>query len=509
MAAMVLAVVGLSASAGFGQSESASSGNRPAAERAAVELLQRAARVPSGGETNQLLISLRYLGDPALMPFFDSLAQRQHPVPRIHGLLGRAELRDPPRLELDTIAAVDERAIQAELISAGLDNDLIPNRAMRKMLDWPGLAPGPKVLLAVRLIEAGRFDKPAVLREAMAEGSAARRALAALLLHQIGAVDQWPKQAGMASLSGSRKQRVVITLLRTALKHEIDGIASWASQVSEDGQLDARIGRLALRAAMRFGDEEAVERWRQWYKRAANPADRIRLALLALRLSPWLEPDVFDPLTESDSRLFRRMGETGRTIARDGSAIPDKVMRLVGEHHPAVNQWALSYANEQASDHHARLILLGLILASRDAEPAQRRRQLQTVAEATQALFKKTPDQAPRLLRPLLEENRDKPLLLQGILLGLVRSRESRVGEAIKGGSPFADLNAANLAVLVRARSGLALSESDLAELGTIVRGGGALRPSLRIQAAWWYLKRTGRLRAALSRALTESSDDP
>jgi hypothetical protein len=203
------------------------------------------------------------------------------------------------------------------------------------------------------------------------------------------------------------------------------------------------------------------------------------------------------------------MAKTGQAIARDASNSADRVIELVQRQHPAVNRWALGYAQEQAGQQASQMILLGLILASRDADHLARTRQLDIIAQAASALHRANPRAAPRLLRPVLQKHADKPRLIQGILLGLIRCREEDAGEALRGVSAFNNLDAQNLAVLLKARGGLTLTQSDRADLRTIVKGGGSLRPSLRIQAAWLYLKRTGKLKAALQQTLPRESPSP
>jgi hypothetical protein len=228
----------------------------------------------------------------------------------------------------------------------------------------------------------------------------------------------------------------------------------------------------------------------------------MRLALTALHLAPWLKPDDFVVLDRTGGALFQKMATTARAIASDAKDVPDRIVALVQQQHPAINRWALDYAHNQAGDQQAHLILLGMLLAARDADERAVRRARPTLAKATQALFEQKPQEAPKLLKPILRNHGDNTPLAQGILLGLVRCRKAGAGRTLSGLPSVPNLDAQNLAVVVRARWGLPLKRSHRAMLRTIVRGGGALRPSLRIQAAWLYLKRTDQLNTALRNAL-------
>jgi hypothetical protein len=473
---------------------------RPADE-VAVRQLRQATRLQPQGQHNARLRAIRHLRDPELQPFYEALSQRDEASLKIHGLMGLAEIRQPPRLSADLIARVDDAAMQAELISAGLDDDLIQPSTMRTLLGWPGLRSGVKVLLAAELMKRGNFEDAALLRQALQAKKPSRRALAAMLLHQMGQVSRWTEKAGLNELAADQQRRVKTVLLRSALQYELDRATPWAFDLTQASGAAQATQLLALRTAMRFSHPKAVAMWQQRFTQASGPAQRIRLALLGLRLAPWLDGGAFQPLGQSDNALFQQMARAGNAIARRGGDIPDRVVALVQRQHPAVNRWALSYARDRAKPQDSQMILLGLILASRDADHLTRARQLETIAQAASLLHKQAPKAAPRLLRPILTKHADKPRLVQGILLGLIRCRRADAGQTLRGVGAFNNLQSQNLAVLLKARSGLKLTDADYSDLRTLVRGGGALRPSLRVQAAWLYLKRSGRLRAALDRA--------
>jgi hypothetical protein len=112
-----------------------------AAARAAVGLIDRATAVQPGGRHHKLLRGLRHLRDPELKLLFLALSRHEHASLKMHGRLGLTELRTPQRLTASSIAQVEASAVQARLISAGLDDKLIQPKAMRAMLDWSGLGP--------------------------------------------------------------------------------------------------------------------------------------------------------------------------------------------------------------------------------------------------------------------------------------------------------------------------------------------------------------------------------
>jgi hypothetical protein len=103
------------------------------------------------------------------------------------------------------------------------------------------------------------------------------------------------------------------------------------------------------------------------------------------------------------------------------------------------------------------------------------------------------------MLLPVLRHRATPIELEQAVLLGLVRSQRREavaVAEALE--SPT-DAVARALWLVLRARGDGPLTDAQLDDLATLVAGGGDLDPSIRMQAAWLYLTRTGQADDALS----------
>ncbi len=85
--------------------------------RAAIRLLQDAVTVQADGRHYRLLRALRFQRDPELSALFDGLATAdRHPSIRLHGILGRAEVRTTPGVSVAEIAEIADPLVQAELV---------------------------------------------------------------------------------------------------------------------------------------------------------------------------------------------------------------------------------------------------------------------------------------------------------------------------------------------------------------------------------------------------------
>ena len=473
---------------------------------AAVLLLSQSIVVDRRGRHNLLLKAIRHLSDPASRPLFEYLADSDHPGLKIHGILGLAESSPDKKVDLSLIAQIQDPMVQSTVITAAMDGDLLDHEQAKQLLGWDGLAQEVKVLVAIRLVRDGEFSDTALLREAM--GNAKKlggSALAALLLLELD------DPAGLEYLrtvvdtsDDPQRDTVRVMLLQTALKNEFNRIAPWALDIAKEPGVDPILQLLALRTALRFGEPGAVAFWQRRYDQAGNsPASRIRLALTALYLAPWLEPDIFEVLKQDADPMLAAIGEAGLQIATGSPQAADSVAALLEFGHPMVNAWALSYASDQASDVDSQVILLGLILAYEHSPQRGKARRLDEAVQAAQALYERDPQAGVKLLRPLLMDPSTDKLLTQAILLGLIRTRSADALDVVDGiEDQLNNIDALGLALLLRARSDQPMDGKQMADLSMIARGGSRLEDSLRIQAAWLYLKRTGQAQQALDRVL-------
>jgi hypothetical protein len=473
---------------------------------AAVLLMSQSIVVDRRGTHNLLLKSIRHLDDPATQPLFESLAISSFAGLKIHGILGLAEFSPDKRVDLSLIAQIDDSLVQSTVITAAMDGDLLDHEQAAQLIAWEGLAHEVKTLVAIRLTEAGVFDDTSMLKEAIANvKTLGGGALAALLLIQLDDPAGLDHLHSVVDQSDSAQRDTVrAMLLQTALKHSFDRISGWALEIAKDPDVDPVLGLLALRAALRFGEPGAAKLWQSQYDDAKDsPAGQVRLALTALHLSPWLAPEIFDVIKQSDDPVLHAVGEAGGKIALGSSQVADSVTALLEFGHPIINAWALGYARDHAEDFDAQVILLGLVLAYEHSPQRGKARRLDEAIQAVQALYERDPSAAVKLLRPILTDPDTNKLLSQAILLGLIRTRAVEAVDVIAGiEDQLNSIDAQGLALLLLARTDLPMDADQMNELALHARGGSRLEDSLRIQVAWLYLKRTGAADQALARVL-------
>jgi len=479
---------------------------------AAVYLINRSMTVDRGGTHNLLLKAIRHLNDPDARPLFTELARSNHSGLKVHGVLGLAETSKDKQVDLSLIAQIDDPSVQATIISAAMDDKLLSHDQAKQLLRWDSLKDEVRVLIAVRLVEAGKFDDTDMLkRVASSSKKLGAGALAALLLMQLNDPTGREHLNGVVDVSQDpQRDAVRAMLLQTALRHELERAGPWALTVAGELGADPALKLLALRTALRFGIPGADTLWIESYSKAKDsPSQRVRLALTALHLSPWLDPNLFSTLDDSTDPMIQAIGEAGTAIASGSQDAADPIVTLLDFGHPLINTWALKFARDRASDSDARIILLGLVLAYQDSPQHGKQRRLDEAIQATEALYERDPNTAGVLLRPVITDPSTDKLLVQAILLGLVRTRSSDAVAVVEGSmDQLNSPDAQALALLLLARSDRTLDTDQLDQLSLLVRGAGRLEDSLRMQAAWTYLKRTGLSQQALAKALGTTSHE-
>ena len=573
--------------------------------RAALLLLNDAVTVQADGRHHRLLRALRYLEDPSLEPLFRGLSEpTRHPSIRVHAMLGLAEIRDPAGLGLAEIAAVQEPLVQAELVAAALDAGLLEPATQRSLLGWPQIDGGLKVLLLAsldgRARRAGETDHRAggaggngssevvspsedvtenVLLQALDSESPGQRGLAALVLMQRG------RDAGRAVLNdlaadvSAATEPAIQVLLETIWRERMDRAAGWAWQVAQQAEQNVGTRMLALQTAMRLGEPSAIAGWRRWSTQrqaAGDLSESLRLAMVGLESSPWLEVDALqvggadatgtgDPAAAEtsveanqtvaagervDGGGIERAGVEGEAIegetveggaANQGVAddgllrairaathavagelrstareahhdrqVPDAdghaesaadrqsaIEALLSTHYAPAWRWAADYAEWSDSPSLAVSILEGY----RPDEARGRSRRLEAVASAVQSLAKQQPRTAIRLLPGRLTADQVDPAWSRAVLLGLLRSRSDAGPQMASKLQPLEDPAAADLRLVLQMRRGAGLDDAQLEQLRRLLEREDRLDETLRVEPAWWYLRRSGQA-VATTRAL-------
>lgn len=468
----------------------------------AVFMLRGSVTPERRGRHSALLRALRHMEDPQLKPLFQYAVESDIPELQIHGLLGIAESSQPRKLSLTTLAEIKNQAVLQQVIGAGLDNELLNDEDAKQLMTWKDLDKKSKLVVAIRLAGKKGFNETAMLRDIMAnEKLLAAKAMAAMVLAQLGEQDGLRYLFELNKHEDARERdEARAAVLLAADRFDLDALAPWALAVATDPDAE-KLSLLALRVALRYNANGARQEWQRRYEATAdNVADRLRMSLALLNLAEKVDTSLFAPIAADSNPLIRQIGLTGQAVANKQN-VAEQAKKLLAMRHPLGSVWALHFAGKDAEKAVAVDILTAIIHGLDEAPTRDQARSLDRIIQATEYLCESDMDAAVKVIAPLLKDKQADAKLHQAILFGLIQVNRGEPQKLVADVT-LSDYKANALRLLVLAKSGVTLNQAELSELGLLARGGGGLPESVRIQAAWEYLKRTGQEKAALAQAL-------
>ena len=445
-----------------------------------------------------LLTSLRQLGDPALRPLFQSLVQAPHWTLQLDGILGLAELSDGS-VETFLLEQIEDPRERAAGIRAAISLDRVGIDETTAMLQWKGLAPEDRLTILSTRVRRGGDAPIEELRQLVEHENPDVSVVAALLL--ADRLDEaWQLDRAIERLDRlgpEARSRTTLVFAQEAERLKSPEAAAILAKLAVDERSD-RSARLGCLAALLAIDEVAgVDLWADLFARETTGSGRLRAALLLLASEIRLQPETISML-DGQGAVLGSLASAARAIhACEGQGEALRAV-LEGGHRLSV-AWAMTALLDQPIEVAAPFyesIIRDLV--SRQLDPSM----LAVAIEATTRLASLDPAR----LAPLVEAAaRDDEAILEAMLVGILgtddRAAAARLGRQVLGKS---GRRCDSLALLAIARTDEPLSREELDQLGVAASGGGRLDPALQVQAAWLFLRRSGRLDQALAGVFAE-----
>lgn len=187
------------------------------------------------------------------------------------------------------------------------------------------------------------------------------------------------------------------------------------------------------------------------------------------------------------------MAAASNAIAADHNVI-ETMEALIDTGHPQCIEWALRHAHAMPKEQ-SRTIYVYFI--NRLETPTRTARELDVRAQAISAMSNLTILDADVAAQLLLDSD-DDSMKQQTLLIGALQGHSPELVEAARPIRRIGSSRPDSLALLLLARDGAGLKDQDVQQLGRIAAGGSMLGEMLQAQAAWLYLKHTGKLDEAL-----------
>jgi hypothetical protein len=445
-----------------------------------------------------LLLGLRRLRDPALSPFFGTLLTSKDSRLRRQGLLGLAELNDPPSLNFMDLARLPDPAERAAALGESLSLDLVQEAQLHDLLEIEQLDPYVELVVRGRLPGAADAER---LRTLAGSGGPVQRVIAALLLAKAGDASLLAgSSTELLALEEPARGAKVGLLLEHIRREKLTGAGPVLQGVLKVYGEDATLRADILRTWLLSDSASASEAWTQTLASSGELSSVLRLAMAALDSAAGVKPELFAQLLESDRpALVRTIAEAGLAIASK-SGEPAALAKLGAAAYGPADLWIVqsSRAWPEAWTRAACGAILDRAQGSggegsfSDALPGAVERL--ALLEGQPGLREAVASAVTR------RDDRAASALLSGLLL----ARSGVLWETAKpvrwpGGSSKA------LATVIEARSDPAFAKdaARMKRLAQVASGvEGRLPPQVEVQAEWLHARLSGEGATTIARVV-------
>ena len=479
---------------------------RTAPYDAAVSHMRKAIEPVGSGQHHALLISLRSLRDPQLRGLFESLTNSSDFTSRVDGILGLAELSPDTGVDPVLLGRFSSREDRSAAIRSAIGLKLVTTKSALELLKIDDLTGLDRAALAGELFRLGTPIDTALLKDALNDPSDEVAGLGAMLMLQAGDRSAWSRYVDrLMARDESVRNAVVGELGKAALAYQLKAaVPALLALVSRDGfRIPTRM--VINGAALSLDREAGIAAWREIIASDRSQPTLVRAGLQMLAHEGRVPEPVIVLLRNDDELVEDIISAIIACAGTDPDAAAASLERLVASGNRQAVEWAMRRASTLPSAAAAR-VLTSVFRAGtgRDATPPLRAMAL----DAAGRLAKADPSAVVTLLRENAGSSGVQELLLLG-MIGAVSDQALNAQDpalvaeaaaactAVQGTS---SRRAESLALLLLARTSQGTLDAEtLRALGTVAAGGGDLDPTLQVQAAWLFVRHSGRGEQALA----------
>ncbi len=464
-----------------------------------VRVLRHGINPERGGVDLAVLSALRELGDASLKPLWFQLAQQNRWEAQVHAVLALSELTPANPADAWMIAQLKSVDAQRAVIATLLDRKALSAEQSRKLLESEALLePVTKLWLIADLVSRGETVDTAMIQSVVAGTDLDLAGLAACLLAHLGDTSALEKhKEKIAATESAWRDRHLMELLIAIEQYKLTGALDWAATLAEEMTTERAVKWQAVRALLTLAPEKGLMAWKRRASEITSNGEWMRAVLLLLDEGPIVPAETYG-VVPRDNELLAAMANLGVAMSTKQPAAPATIA-LIDLGHIATSRWALGNAEELGADD-ARAVYLH-VLDSLEQTRVGKDERAEMAVLATEFLYKLDPAAALDYLVKLP----DDCLTQEVMLLALMRCDGADIGAAAKKLRRIGSSRADSLTLILAARHTDTLTEAEIKQLGLIAASGTQLAPALQAQAAWLYLKHTGKIEQALNRIFPKS----
>jgi hypothetical protein len=479
---------------------------RTAPYDAAVGHMRKAIEPVGSGQHHALLISLRSLRDPQLRGLFESLTNSSDFTSRVDGILGLAELSPDKGIDPVLMSRFSSREDRSAAIRSAIGLKLVSAAAAQELLKIDDLTGLDRAALAGELFRLGTPIDPNLLKEAIDDPSDEVAGLGAMLMLQAGDRTAWSRYIDrLMARHEDLRNAVVGELGKAALAYQLKAaVPALLALVSRDGfRVPTRM--VINGAALSLDREAGIAAWREIIASDRSQPTLVRAGLQMLAHEGAVPEPVIVMLRNNDELIEDIITAIIACSGTDADAAAASLERLVQSGNRQAVEWAMRRASTLPAAAASRVLSSVFRAGTGPSAPAPLRGM---ALDAAGRLAKADPAAAVALLRENAGSSGVQELLLLGMISAVSErpldaqdpalvAQAAAAAAAVQGSS---SRRAESLALLLLARTAQGpLDAETLRALGTVAAGGGDLDPTLQVQAAWLFVKHSGRGEQALA----------
>lgn len=479
---------------------------RTAPYDAAVSHMRKAIEPVGSGQHHALLISLRSLRDPQLRGLFESLTNSSDFTSRVDGILGLAELSPDTGIDPVLLSRFSSREDRSAAIRSAIGLKLVTANAAKELLKIEDLTGLDRAALAGELFRLGTPIDPELLKESLSDPSDEVAGLGAMLMLQAGDRSAWSRYVDrLMARDESVRNAVVGELGKAALAYQLKAaVPALLALVSRDGfRIPTRM--VINGAALSLDREAGIAAWREIIASDRSQPTLVRAGLQMLAHEGPVPEPVIVLLRNDDELVEDIISAIVACSGTDADAAAASLERLVNSGNRQAVEWAMRRASTLPPAAAAR-VLTSVFRAGTGPSATAPLRAM--ALDAAGRLAKADPSAVVALLREHASSSGVQELLLLGMISAVSDQALNAQDPALAGQAAAAaaavqgtsSRRAESLALLLVARTAQGqLDAETLRALGTVAAGGGDLDPTLQVQAAWLFVRHSGRGEQALA----------
>jgi len=459
----------------------------------AISTLKRCSLPTPQGDHHTLIVALRALEDPALAPFYEALLKSPDWRSQIDGILGLAELSKDRDLNIDLVRALPNAEDRSTAIRAAIGFELLKPKTLRALLDDPNM-PSVDALVICGELHRQRQPFPAhAVRATAADPADDIAGLASLLLMESGDESAWKAFVERwATRSDEIRNATLQELARVALLYRLKSSVRGLGELARKPDIRAATLMMVNATALGLEPNLGAQMWSTFVQRERSQALLLRAGLQLLAHEAACEAGFGAKLKNGEPLVDAIADAIDASASGDADAMASALEVVIDRANKTSAEWAIRRAASLPMPQATRVWkhLIDTFLGA----PANAMALSPVVLDAATRLAESN----PALLEPMIRRAENERQAQEVLLLALCNASSAEsadVAEKVRGQlSRRGDA----LALLAIARGRGELTPQIRSDLGIVAAGGGDLDQSLLAQAAWLFVKSSGKQDAAL-----------